>query len=92
MARPLVFDTATYVHEQAEFLGCARLGGLIPMAEALSRCVSHLTELTSSDPAVAVTKIALLEQSDEWTLQRCYMQLEGLQTLSDTESACLPAV
>lgn len=43
----------------------------------------------------AVTRLVgamLLEQSDEWTLQRRYMQLEGLQTLSDTAPARLPAV
>jgi xylulokinase len=34
----------------------------------------------------------LLEQNDEWTLQRRYMQLEGLQSLSDTAPARLPAV
>lgn len=34
----------------------------------------------------------LLGQSDEWTLQRRNMQLEGLQTLSDTAPARLPAV
>ena len=26
----------------------------------------------------------MLEQNDEWSLNRRYMQLEGLQTLSDT--------
>jgi putative transposase len=43
----------------------------------------------------AVTRLVgamLLEQSDEWTLQRRYMQLEGLQTLSDTAQPRLPAV
>jgi putative transposase len=34
----------------------------------------------------------LLEHSDEWTLQRRSMQLEGLQTLSDTTPGRLPAV
>jgi hypothetical protein len=34
----------------------------------------------------------LLEQSDEWTLQRRYMQLEGLQSLSDTATLRLSAV
>jgi putative transposase len=34
----------------------------------------------------------LLEQSDEWALPRRDMQLEGLQTLSDTAPARLPAV
>ena len=43
----------------------------------------------------AVTRLVgalLLEQSDEWTLQRRYMQLEGLQTLSETAPARLPAL
>jgi len=42
----------------------------------------------------AVTRLVgamLLEQSDEWTLQRRYMQLEGLQALSDTAPTRLPA-
>ena len=34
----------------------------------------------------------LLEQNDEWQLQRRYMQLEGLQTLSDNQTARLSAV
>ena len=34
----------------------------------------------------------LLEQNDEWTLQRRYMQLEGLQSLIDNPSARLSAV
>ena len=43
----------------------------------------------------AITRLVgamLLEQSDEWSLQRRYMQLEGLQTLSDTAPTRLPAV
>jgi putative transposase len=43
----------------------------------------------------AITRLVgamLLEQSDEWALQRRYMQLEGLKTLSDTAPARLPAV
>jgi putative transposase len=43
----------------------------------------------------AITRLVgavLLEQSDKWALQRRYMQLEGLQTLSDTPSARLRAV
>jgi putative transposase len=43
----------------------------------------------------AVTRLVgamLLEQSDEWALQRRYMQLEGLQALSDTAPARLSAV
>lgn len=34
----------------------------------------------------------MLEQSDEWSLNRRYMQLEGLQTLSDTALTRLSAV
>ena len=34
----------------------------------------------------------LLEQNDEWQLQRRYMQLEGLQTLSNNQTARLSAV
>ena len=43
----------------------------------------------------AVTRLVgamLMEQSDEWSLQRRYMQLEGLHSLSDTAHARLPAV
>lgn len=34
----------------------------------------------------------MLEQNDEWSLNRRYMQLEGLQALSDTAPTRLPAV
>ena len=34
----------------------------------------------------------MMEQSDEWSLNRRYMQLEGLQTLSDTAPTRLSAV
>jgi putative transposase len=34
----------------------------------------------------------LLEQSDEWQLQRRYMQLEGLRSLVDNQTARLSAV
>ena len=43
----------------------------------------------------AVTRLVgamLLEQNDEWSLNRRYMQLEGLQTLTDTPPTRLPAV
>lgn len=43
----------------------------------------------------AVTRLVgamLLEQSDERSLQRRYMQLEGLQSLSDTAVPRLSAV
>lgn len=34
----------------------------------------------------------MLEQNDEWSLNRRYMQFEGLQTLSDTVPTRLSAV
>ena len=34
----------------------------------------------------------MLEQNDEWSLNRRYMQLEGLQSLSDNPATRLPAV
>jgi putative transposase len=43
----------------------------------------------------AVTRLVgamLLEQNDEWSLNRRYMQLEGLQTLTDTAPTRLPAL
>ena len=43
----------------------------------------------------AVTRLVgamLLEQNDEWSFKRRYMQLEGLQTLTYTAPICLPAV
>jgi len=43
----------------------------------------------------AVTRLVgamLLEQNDEWSLNRRYMQLEGLQALTDTAPTRLPAV
>ncbi len=34
----------------------------------------------------------MMEQNDEWFLQRRYMQLEGLQSLTENQSARLSAV
>jgi len=52
------------------------VAGILPNDRAISRLIGAI----------------LLEQSDEWALQRRYMQLEGLQTLSDTAPARLPAL
>lgn len=43
----------------------------------------------------AITRLVgamMLEQNDEWSLNRRYMQLEGLQTVSDTVPTRLSAV
>jgi putative transposase len=43
----------------------------------------------------AITRLVgamLLEQNDEWCLNRRYMQLEGLQSLSDTAPTRVSAI
>jgi putative transposase len=50
--------------------------GIFPNEPAITRLVGAL----------------LLEQNDEWQLQRRYLQLEGLQTLVDNQHARLSAV
>jgi putative transposase len=41
---------------------------------------------------IRLVSAPLFEQDDEWQLQRRYMQLEGLQALSDIQPARLSAV
>jgi putative transposase len=50
--------------------------GIFPNEPAITRLVGAL----------------LLEQNDEWQLQRRYLQLEGLQSLADNQPARLSAV
>jgi putative transposase len=46
-----------------------------------------------NDPAITrLVGALLLEQNDEWQLQRRYMQLEGLKTVSENETHRLSAV
>jgi putative transposase len=46
-----------------------------------------------NEPAIIrLVGALLLEQNDEWQLQRRYMQLEALQTLADNQTARLSAV
>jgi putative transposase len=64
--------------------------------ERLNAEIKRRTDVVGIFPnEAAITRLVgalLLEQSDEWALQRRYMQLEGLQTLSDNQSARLSAV
>jgi putative transposase len=41
---------------------------------------------------IRLVEAMMLEQNDEWSLNRRHMQLEGLQTLSETAATRLPAV
>lgn len=64
--------------------------------ERLNAEIKRRTDVVGIFPnEAAITRLVgalLLEQSDEWALQRRYMQLEGLQTLTDNQSARLSAV
>jgi hypothetical protein len=52
----------------------------------------HLPALERIRRVTCVVGALLLEQNDEWQLQRRYMQLEGLQILADSQPARLAAV
>lgn len=64
--------------------------------ERLNAEVKRRTDVVGIFPneasIVRLVGALLLEQSDEWSLQRRYMQLEGLQALADNQPARLSAV
>ena len=64
--------------------------------ERLNAEIKRRTDVVGIFPNdAAITRLVgalLLEQSDEWALNRRYLQLEGLQSLSDNPTTRLPAV
>jgi len=58
------------------------------LMEAMGKFVAK----SLKDGVLVDTGALLLKQNDEWQLQRRYMQLEGLQSLSNNQPARLSAV
>jgi putative transposase len=74
--RPQIPSTNPLERLNAEIKRRTDVVGIFPNESAITRLVGAL----------------LLEQNDEWQLQRRYMQLEGLQLLADNQPARLSAV
>lgn len=54
---------------------------------------TNVVGIFPNDPAIVrLVGAMMIEQNDEWALNRRYMQLEGLQSLSNTAPTRLPAV
>jgi putative transposase len=54
---------------------------------------TNVVGIFPNDPAITrLVGALLLEQNDEWQLRRRYLQLEGLQTISDNQPVRRSAV
>jgi putative transposase len=64
--------------------------------ERLNAEVKRRTDVVGIFPndaaIVRLVGAMLLEQNDEWSLQKRYMQLEGFQAVSDNPTAKLSAI
>ncbi len=73
----------------------AKLHSTNPL-ERLNGEIKRRTEVVGIFPnEAAIYRLVgalLLEQTDEWTIQRRYMTLETLSTVGDTELISMPAV
>jgi len=74
-------------------------GEIMPVTNPLERLNAEIKRRTNvvgifpNDASITrLVGAMMLEQNDEWSLNRRYMQLEGLQTLSDTVPTRLSAV
>jgi hypothetical protein len=67
--------------------------GLITPPSSGRPCQGDFTVRLPNDASIIrLVEAMMLEQNDERSLNRRYMQLEGLQTLSETAATRLPAV
>jgi putative transposase len=73
---PQIYSTNPLERLNAEIKRRTNVVGIFPNDASVTRLVGAM----------------LLEQNDEWSLNRRYMQIEGLQALSDTAPTRLPAV
>ena len=73
---PQIYSTNPLERLNAEIKRRTNVVGIFPNDAAIARLVGAM----------------MLEQNDEWSLNRRYMTLEGLQSLSDTLPTRLPAV
>jgi putative transposase len=74
-------------------------GKIMPVTNPLERLNAEIKRRTNvvgifpNDASIVrLVGAMMLEQNDEWSLNRRYMQLEGLQTVSDTVPTRLSAV